>query len=57
MFAKIDLIKVLARQIGVQSNCYVMCMDGFSLAKLCSFAKFTILSPAKHPAIQYNGQM
>ena len=35
-------------QIGVQSNCYVMYMwhlDGFSLAKLCSFAKFAKLSP------------
>ena len=54
MFGKIGLIKVLAKKvwwIGVQSNCYVMCMwrlNGFSLVKLCSFAEFTKLSATKH---------
>ena len=42
--------KVLAKKVWwicVQSNCYVMCMwrlAGFSLEKLCSFAKFAKLS-------------
>ena len=51
---QIDLINDLAKKvwrIAVQSNCYVVCMwylNGFSLAKLCSVAKFAKLFLAKH---------
>ena len=53
MFGKINFIKDLVkkvRQIGIHSNCYVTymwCLNGFSLAKLCSFAKFAKLFPCQ----------